>query len=109
VGDQHAVDDRVECERGRLVGELGVVRSEPEAALDVRAREGQDRAAGEVGCDQPVDVAGDEAADLRVTGDDFGECVAVRGGEGDGVARGDPRQQRWVVHREEGRLVRVRR
>src|SRR4029077_10086490 len=66
--------------------------------LQEGARGGEDRAAGEGGNGDAVQVPGDDRLHPRVAGDDLGQGVALRHREVDPVPVGHRGGQRRVVH-----------
>ena len=102
VRDHLAVTQHVHGEAGRRGYELELLRAEVEPRLQVGAGGGEDGKAGQVGGDRPVHVARHEPAHLRVALDDCPERAAVLGGQPDCVQRRDPRDERRMVHGDQG-------
>ena len=65
VRDDRVADQRVDQDRRGFADERQAVRGEVEGARDVGRRAGHDAAAAEGVGDRAVDVAGDDALDLR--------------------------------------------
>ena len=85
-------------EAGRIGDEVEGARADLEPRLQVRAGRGHDAAAAEDGEGGAVDVAGDDAADVREAREQIAEAGALLRRQPDLVEHGDAGQQRRVVH-----------
>src|SRR3954469_25315591 len=101
--DAHAAPPRVKLERGRLHLEArrGLGR-EIERHLVRRARARRCDRAGETVLDRPMQMTAQEALDLRMPRDHFGERLAAL--EADAIHVSDERRKWRVVHEHDRRL-----
>ena len=105
MGDELAAELDVDEEAGRLGPEVELPRADLEPRLQVRAGRGDDAAAPEHGERGAMDVAGDDAADVRGAREQLAERGAVVGRQPDLVEHRDAGQQRRVVHGDHDRAA----
>src|SRR6516225_6527578 len=103
VGDEAAIlAPQMELVAGRFEYEpQRCVRREAEAKLGGRARRGADDCAGKAAVDRAVQMAAEDALDLRMAGDDRSERLAVL--QTGPVHALDAGREGWMVHHQQDR------
>src|SRR6516162_1021187 len=103
VGDEAAIlAPEMELVAGRFEYEpQRCVRREAEAKLGGRARRGADDCAGKAAVDRAVQMAAEDALDLRMAGDDRSERLAVL--QTGPVHALDARREGWMMHHQQDR------